>query len=256
MHTGPAALGRNLIVSLDGPIPQPWDICETFTVDLGAPAPGDRLTDRLLELANSRTRVVFRGDGINSDDEIERRAPWKLSPSFRFEGDLLRHLVTTNSVDLREPQPRFAPVEMALALGATEQGADGPDILLANSTPAFCDGGPPMFLSGADLGTPGAGVIHRIALEHGSLAPFVTNESRADLAPDQLAAVTHTGGGARVIAPAGSGKTRVLTERARHLLRNWRVPGSAVCLVAFNKRAADEMRQRTTDLPELQVRTL
>ncbi|MDQ6928026.1 MAG: ATP-dependent DNA helicase UvrD2, partial [Actinomycetota bacterium] len=50
--------------------------------------------------------------------------------------------------------------------------------------------------------------------------------------------------------------TRVLTERARHLLRNWRVPGSAVCLVAFNKRAADEMRQRTTDLPELQVRTL
>ena len=35
-------------------------------------------------------------------------------------------------------------------------------------------------------------------------------------APDQEAAVAHRGGPARIIAPAGSGKTRVLTERARH----------------------------------------
>jgi DNA helicase-2/ATP-dependent DNA helicase PcrA len=76
------------------------------------------------------------------------------------------------------------------------------------------------------------------------------------LAPDQLAAVLHPGGAARIIAPAGSGKTRVLTERARHLLRRWNLPGRAVTLVAFNKRAADEMKERTPDLPELQVRTL
>ena len=42
----------------------------------------------------------------------------------------------------------------------------------------------------------------------------------ADLAPDQLAAVSHERGGARVIAPAGSGKTRVLTERLRHLIED------------------------------------
>src|SRR5690606_33884700 len=76
------------------------------------------------------------------------------------------------------------------------------------------------------------------------------------LAPDQLAAVTHPGGAARIIAPAGSGKTRVLTERARHLLVAWRLPPTAVSLVAFNKRAQEEMRQRTADLPGLQVRTL
>ncbi len=78
----------------------------------------------------------------------------------------------------------------------------------------------------------------------------------ADLAPDQLAAVAHAGGAARIIAPAGSGKTRVLTERARHLLDGWRLPPSAVSLVAFNKRAQEEMRERTADLPGLQVRTL
>ena len=48
----------------------------------------------------------------------------------------------------------------------------------------------------------------------------------------------------------------MLTERAPHLLRKWRLPGRAVTLVAYNKRAADEMRERTPDLPDLQVRTL
>ena len=99
-------------------------------------------------------------------------------------------------------------------------------------------------------------VVHRLALLAGSLVPFGANESDAPLAPDQLAAVLHAGGAARIIAPAGSGKTRVLTERARHLLRQWHLPGRGVTLVAFNKRAADEMRERTPDLPELQVRTL
>ncbi len=102
-------------------------------------------------------------------------------------------------------------------------------------------------------GTP---VVHRISVEHGSLTPFGSNLSIADLADDQLAAVTHSGGASRVIAPAGSGKTRVLTERARHLLTRWRLPAGAVCLVAFNKRAQEEMSTRVADLPGLQVRTL
>ena len=78
----------------------------------------------------------------------------------------------------------------------------------------------------------------------------------AELADDQLAAVTHAGGAARIIAPAGSGKTRVLAERARHLLRSWALPPGSVTLVAFNKRAQLELRERTSDLPGLQVRTL
>jgi len=48
----------------------------------------------------------------------------------------------------------------------------------------------------------------------------------------------------------------VLTERARHLLTQWRLPASAVCLVAFNKRAQEEMSARVAELRGLQVRTL
>src|SRR5690606_9042061 len=78
----------------------------------------------------------------------------------------------------------------------------------------------------------------------------------ADLAPDQLAAVAHLRGPARIIAPAGSGKTRVLTERTRHLVRDRGVEAAAVSLVAYNRRAREEMQQRLTDVPGLDVRTL
>jgi DNA helicase-2/ATP-dependent DNA helicase PcrA len=70
----------------------------------------------------------------------------------------------------------------------------------------------------------------------------------ADLAPDQLAAVTHPRGPARVIAPAGSGKTRVLTARLRHLLAERGVHPSSVTAVAFNRKAVDELAERTADL--------
>ena len=89
-----------------------------------------------------------------------------------------------------------------------------------------------------------------------SLQPLRVAEPAADLAADQREAVRHRGGGARIIAPAGSGKTRVLTERARHLVRDVGVDAGAVCLVAFNVRARQEMQERTTDLAGLQVRTL
>ena len=58
------------------------------------------------------------------------------------------------------------------------------------------------------------------------------------------------------MAPAGSGKTRVLTERARWLVRDLGVAPSAVCLVAYNVRARAEMQERTADLSGLEVRTL
>ena len=59
-----------------------------------------------------------------------------------------------------------------------------------------------------------------------------------------------------MIAPAGSGKTRVLTERARLLQAGWGLPADAMTLVAYNVRAAGEMRSRLQELPSLRVRTL
>ncbi len=240
-------------------VPAPWNRCETVAVEPATLSSAGRLVDRLIELAHARTPVVFRlaGPVGQPPAETERRPPFRLAPGFCFTEELGWHLVWSNAVDLRDPaRPCFSLVERALALGARPGGGAGADVMLPDGTPAFCDGGPVSFLTGDDLAVPGAAVLHRVALEHGSLVPFATNSTAADLAPDQLAAVTHRGGPARVIAPAGSGKTRVLTERARHLLRDWRLPGSAVCLVAYNKRAAEEMRERTSDLPELQIRTL
>ena len=131
--------------------------------------------------------------------------------------------------------------------------AEGPaDVVLPDGTPALVDAGPLEWRGCVGR----AAVLPRLALLAGSLVAFGPNETDASLAPDQLAAVVHTGAAARIIAPAGSGKTRVLTEQARHLLRRWRLPGRAITLVAYNKRAADEMKERTPDLPELQVRTL
>ncbi|MFT5224133.1 MAG: DNA helicase-2/ATP-dependent DNA helicase PcrA, partial [Glaciecola sp.] len=70
----------------------------------------------------------------------------------------------------------------------------------------------------------------------------------AELAPDQLAAVVHSQGPARIIAPAGSGKTRVLTARLRHLIRDRHVEPELITAIAYNTRAAEEMRERLTDL--------
>ena len=147
---------------------------------------------------------------------------------------------------------RWAVLDAAIALGAGVATDGEGDVVLPDGRRAWLDGGPVRFTAPID----GVAVLHRVAIEHGSLVPFGGNDTTADLAPDQLAAVTHDGGAARIIAPAGSGKTRVLTERARHLLQQWRLPAGAVCLVAFNKRAQEEMRDRTPDLRGLQVRTL
>ncbi|MGH9029613.1 MAG: ATP-dependent DNA helicase UvrD2, partial [Acidimicrobiales bacterium] len=94
----------------------------------------------------------------------------------------------------------------------------------------------------------GMSVVHRWNTESGSLEVIGEQPPTSELAPDQRAAVTHLVGGARVIAPAGSGKTRVLTERLRHLVTDRRVDPSMVTALAFNTKAAEEMRRRCSAL--------
>lgn len=64
-----------------------------------------------------------------------------------------------------------------------------------------------------------------------------------DLNPEQRAAVTAPEGCMLVDAGPGSGKTRVLTERVRELLRRG-VPPARLCVFTFTRRAAEELQHR------------
>ena len=56
----------------------------------------------------------------------------------------------------------------------------------------------------------------------------------------------------QVLAAAGSGKTRVLTERVRHLVENTRKDG--IIALTFTNKAAEEMQARLADLDDLNER--
>ncbi len=64
----------------------------------------------------------------------------------------------------------------------------------------------------------------------------------------QLAAVTETEGYVRLIAGAGSGKTRTLTRRFAYITQTLGVSPANVLCVTFTNKAASEMRNRIKDL--------
>ena len=76
---------------------------------------------------------------------------------------------------------------------------------------------------------------------------WAERELHQTLDEEQGAAVAASGGDIEVVARAGAGKTRTLVTRALFLQKHCRVSPGELLLLAFNKAAATEMRERLNE---------
>ncbi len=242
---GPPELGRGVVVLPGVAPPEPWKECPRLLIER------ESLTDPVAALETlhrawfERQPVVVElavDPKTLRDPEVCHRSVYDLTPRFEFSRERLQFLVWANNYDARSEDPIWwhgRKVARSFPDDGVVEGGPA-DIVLSDGRPLYVDGGPfapPPLPSGI-------GVVHRWNTEAGSLSAVANHPPEAELASDQLAAVGHATGGARVIAPAGSGKTRVLTERLRHMIEDRGVDPTTVTALAFNTRAAGELRDR------------
>ena len=247
---GPVQLGRGVVINPGDP--DPIGGLPRVRVDQGlldAPESLAGTVDRLHRAWSDREPVAVE----LAVDQEELRRPvmeesplWLLGTDFTILRERLHFLVWANNWDCRGAGPVWWWAAKAAGFGA---GKGGPaDIVLRNGEHAWVDGGPrePLDLP----------VVHAESVEVGRLRlAGSTAVPDPDLDPAQRAAVEHGGGPARIIATAGSGKTRTLLARLAHLVDHWGVEPRLVTAVAYNNRAAAQMRERL-GRRDLHIRTI
>ena len=73
---------------------------------------------------------------------------------------------------------------------------------------------------------------------------WIKGQTETDLDGEQSAAIASYGMHIQVIARAGSGKTTTLVNRAIFLQRHCHIPPNQLILLAFNRKAAEEIKER------------
>ncbi len=249
-------LGRSVVVRAGESAPKPWAEANTYVIDRGLLDDRDRLGETVDEIQRryvQRIPTVFLLD-VDVEDLSQRETtgapPHELGATFSFLRERLTKLVWHNSYDARSGDLIWWWAHKAAnRLGVTVGGPA--DVVAEDGTSIWIDGGPRQPLDIDDL------VVHHESIELGKLTPVPrTANPTAGLAIDQLDAVSHLVGPARVIAPAGSGKTRVLTARVRHLIEDRGIEPELVTALAYNRRAAREMVERLPEGESLNVRTI
>ena len=246
LETVPAALGRGIVVAAGAEIPAPFSSIEIVELTDAVLADGPTLEALILTLHLHWVRrepVVIRW-GIESDAwsklETTPRDVWSIDADFLFPLERLRFLLFANNYDMRAPAIKWWFGAKAERL--VQATIAGPaDVLLRDGTPAWVDGGPT-----GPVEPVGHTVISGEEVETGRIVHIDRSYSTSDeaLAGDQRTATLHPAGAARVIAPAGSGKTRTMAARLRHLLDDRGLSPESVIAVAYNKRAAAELAGR------------
>ncbi len=178
---GPAPLlGRNCLVAPGQSTPEAWQPCERLTVALD----DDSLPPVLSALAHERRAVVLAvADEVETAlnrPSVTSRPPYELGARFPMPREALRALVFANSVDCRRATPGWWLLDAAHRLGARAVDDGRGDVALTDGTRLWLDGGPPRFTAPID----GIGVLHRVCVEHGSLAPPLGNGAAATIVGD------------------------------------------------------------------------
>jgi DNA helicase II / ATP-dependent DNA helicase PcrA len=248
---GPDALGRGVVVGPGAPSPPGFERAPRLIVDDEVVATPDHAAAFLHHRWLRRERVVVVLDADNDalrTPQTSALAPHQLPLDHVFARERLHMLLWANAYDLRDGEPRWWHGVLGQRRGGGAPTNDVGDLVLPDGRAAWVDGGPRGPLATPLTGRDDLPLVHRESVALGRLTVQGDAAPREALAPDQLAAVTHRAGPARIIAPAGSGKTRVLTARLRHLLRDRLVEPELVTAVAYNTRAAAQLRERTADL--------